>query len=70
LPESATFCGRKLELRQQIPAHWRLEIERRGKGKREEGAGLYRRVLDGHYCEIRRGVIAGRFRFPGREERR
>jgi hypothetical protein len=52
LPESATFCGRKLKLRQQIPAHWWLKIERRGKGKREEGVGLYRRVLDGHYCEI------------------
>jgi hypothetical protein len=67
LPESATFCGRKLELRQRIPAHWQLEIERRGKGKREEGAGLYRRVLDGHYCEILPGGGSNFGRFQERE---
>jgi hypothetical protein len=41
---------------------------RRGESERR-GRPTYRRVLDGHYCEIRRGVIAGRFWFPGREER-
>jgi hypothetical protein len=33
---------------------------RRGESERR-GRPTYRRVLDGHYCEIRRGVIAGGF---------
>jgi hypothetical protein len=64
LPESATFCGGKLKLRQRIPAHWRLEIERRGKGKREEGVGFYRRVLDGQLLARNQGgVTPARFCF-------
>jgi hypothetical protein len=33
----------------------------RRRATERRGRPTYRRVLDGHYCEIRRGVIAGGF---------